>query len=118
MVLVQPRHLSHWHHLHLATILPTGNLIIWQLILMKQHRALIVHRINGYLVTIPRHCEQRPRNDELSTSARGSIVTSAGFCVLVTVTTLSIDLIYYNLKLCQVDQHSRLNVKDRALLRN
>jgi hypothetical protein len=38
--------------MHLGAILPAGVLVVWQFVPVIRHKALIFHRINGYLVLL------------------------------------------------------------------
>jgi hypothetical protein len=91
--------------LHLTTRLPAGFLMIWQFVPVIRHKLLIFHRINGYLVVLLTLCS----NAGASTIARrafgGDLVTKLMVGVLAILTTGSIAMAYYNIKVLQIDQH-------------
>ncbi|KAH8149024.1 uncharacterized protein LAJ45_07000 [Morchella importuna] len=94
-------------YLHLACILPCSIIAVFQFLPKIRHQALIVHRINGYLVLllliggvtgaliITRHAF----GGEVSTQVVSGTVS--------VVTLVSAFLAYYNIKRLQIDQHRK-----------
>ncbi|KAI4140207.1 MAG: hypothetical protein LQ341_003934 [Variospora aurantia] len=91
--------------IHLATILPAGLLMVWQFIPIIRHKALIFHRINGYLVITLVIISNVGALMIARRAFGGSLETQAGVGVLVIISTTSIALAYYNIKRLQIDQH-------------
>lgn len=91
--------------LHLATILPAALLVIVQFIPVVRHKAILVHRVNGYVVLflwvlstagalmIGRH------------AFGGGIEVQTVVGVLGIVCTVSFILAYVNIKRLQIEQH-------------
>ena len=91
--------------LHLASVIPGGILAIFQFVPIIRYKALIFHRINGYIVIlllillnvgalmIARH------------AFGGTMATQALVGVLAIATIVSAFLAYINIKRLQIDQH-------------
>ena len=112
--------------LHLATILPAGFLVVFQVscciefilpiskdsnclppqfIPIIRYKALMFHRINGYVI-IPLLLLSHPGAIMVARySFGGEIETQVMVGLLVIMTTVGISLAYYNIKRLQIDQH-------------
>lgn len=92
--------------IHLATALPAGILMVLQFTPIIRHKALLFHRINGYVVLLlllisnASACILLPHNHGRS---RMDAQTAEGF--LVIITTVGMALAYWNVKRLQIDQH-------------
>lgn len=91
--------------IHLVTILPAGLLMVLQFIPIIRHRALIFHRVNGYLVVILVLVSNVGALMICRRSFGGSLDTQVAVGVLTIATTVSIFFAYYNIKRLQIDQH-------------
>lgn len=92
--------------IHLATSLPAGILMVLQFTPIIRHKALLFHRINGYvtllllLVTNAAACMLLPHNH-----GRSRIDAQTAEAFLVIITTAGMVLAYWNVKRLQIDQH-------------
>ena len=91
--------------IHLATILPAGFLMIWQFVPVIRYKALIFHRINGYIVVLLVLVSNVGAVMIVRRAFGGTLETQAGVGVLAIITTVSILLAWYNIKRLQIDQH-------------
>lgn len=91
--------------IHLATILPAGFLMIWQFIPIVRYKALIFHRINGYIVILLVLISNVGALMIARRAFGGTLETQAAVGVLAILTTISMCLAYYNIKRLQIDQH-------------
>ncbi|RPA84939.1 hypothetical protein BJ508DRAFT_20308 [Ascobolus immersus RN42] len=93
--------------LHLAFVLPGAFLAVFQFIPLIRYRALIFHRVNGYLVLLLLTAGTIP-GFLLSPHAFGGHISTASGGITIGVGTLvSLGMAYYNIKLLQIDQHRK-----------
>lgn len=88
--------------IHLATILPAGLLLVWQFVPVIRHKALLFHRINGYIVVLLVLVSNVGALMIVRRAFGGTLETQAGVGVLVILTTVSILMAYYNIKRLQI----------------
>ena len=91
--------------LHLATILPGSILACLQFIPVIRHKAVLVHRINGYLVILLSLAGTAGVFMMIRHSAGGSLETQAGIGLLSIMFVVSLFLAYVNIKRLQIEQH-------------
>ncbi|KAF2426620.1 hypothetical protein EJ08DRAFT_616471 [Tothia fuscella] len=91
--------------LHLGAILPAGFLMVWQFVPIIRHKAILIHRINGYAIVLLVFIANAGALMICRRSFGGTIETQAGVVTLVFLTTTSICLAFYNIKRLQIDQH-------------
>ena len=91
--------------LHLSCIIPAGFLAVFQFIPAIRYKALIVHRVNGYLAVLLLLLGNVGALMIARHAFGGTIPTQALVGVLAISTTLSAFLAYYNIKRLQIDQH-------------
>jgi len=91
--------------IHLATILPAGFLMMWQFVPIIRYKALIFHRINGYIVVLLVLVSNVGAVMIVRRAFGGTLETQAGVGTLAIITTVSICLAWYNIKRLQIDQH-------------
>jgi uncharacterized protein (UPF0333 family) len=70
-----------------------------------RHKLLIFHRINGYLVILLTLCSNAGALMIARRAFEGDLVTQLMVGVLAILTTGSIAMAYYNIKVLQIDQH-------------
>jgi uncharacterized membrane protein len=91
--------------MHLATVIPAGFLCIWQFVPIIRHKALLFHRINGYIVIYLLFVGTAGAL-MIARRAFGALVaTIGGVYVLAFIVIVEMCLAYYNIKRLQVDQH-------------
>lgn len=91
--------------LHLVTVIPAGLLMVWQFIPAIRHRAIIFHRINGYLIILLIFLGNIGALMVARRAFGGCLSTQSGVGTLVILTTTGISLAYYNIKKLQIEQH-------------
>jgi uncharacterized membrane protein len=91
--------------LHLATCLPAGFLMVWQFVPLIRHKALLFHRINGYIIIILVLFSNTGALMIARRAFGGGLDTQSAVGVLVILTTGSIAMAYYNIKRLQIEQH-------------
>ena len=91
--------------LHLGCILPAGLLMIWQFIPAIRHKALLFHRINGYLVILLVLVSNAGALMIVRRSFGGELATQGAVGLLVIGTTIGLVMAYINIKRLQIDQH-------------
>jgi uncharacterized membrane protein len=91
--------------LHLGCILPAGLLLGWQFVPIIRHKAIWLHRINGYIVVTLILVSHAGVLMIARRSFGGDPSLQAGFGLLVLATTWSLALALYNVKRLQIDQH-------------
>ncbi|KPI40108.1 uncharacterized protein AB675_11493 [Cyphellophora attinorum] len=92
-------------YLHLGAILPAGLLLIWQFVPAIRHRAIIFHRINGYLVITLIMISHVGALMMVRRSFGGNLGFQSTMGLAVILTTTAIVLAVYNIKKLQIDQH-------------
>ena len=91
--------------LHLCTVVPAGILLVFQFIPAIRHRAILFHRINGYVSIILVLLGNVGALMIVRHSFGGDVSTQAGVGVLAIATTTGLFLAYYNIKKLQIEQH-------------
>jgi len=91
--------------LHLATILPAALLACFQFTPVIRHKLLIFHRINGYTVILLSLLGNAGALMIARTAFGGTLATQSAVGFLAIITTASLALSYYNIKMLQIDQH-------------
>jgi hypothetical protein len=92
-------------YLHLGAILPAGLLLVWQFVPAIRHRAIIFHRINGYLVITLIMISHVGAMMMLRRSFGGNLGFQSTMGLAAILTTTAIVLAVYNIKKLQIDQH-------------
>jgi uncharacterized membrane protein len=104
----------YWYHsghyrvgitLHLGCILPAGLLMVWQFVPAIRHRAIWLHRINGYIVVALILVSHAGVLMIARRSFGGDPCLQAALGLLVIATTITLSLALYNIKRLQIDQH-------------
>jgi hypothetical protein len=91
--------------IHLSACLPAGFLMIWQFLPVIRHKALLFHRINGYIVILLVFVSNAGALMIARRAFGGTILTQTGVGVLAIMITVSVSMAYYNVKRLQIDQH-------------
>lgn len=91
--------------IHLSACLPAGLLMVWQFLPIIRYRALILHRINGYIVILLVFVSNAGALMIARRAFGGTILTQTGVGVLAIMITISVTMAYYNIKRLQIDQH-------------
>lgn len=91
--------------LHLATILPGSILACWQFVPVIRYKAMMVHRINGYIVILLGLASTAGVGMIIRHSAGGSVETQAGLGLLSIMFVASLALAFINIKRLQIEQH-------------
>jgi hypothetical protein len=91
--------------LHLTTCLPCGFLMVWQFVPVIRHKALLFHRINGYLIIILVFCSNAGALMIARRAFGGGLDTQSAVGTLVILTTISVSMAYYNIKRLQIEQY-------------
>jgi hypothetical protein len=91
--------------LHLGACLPAGFLMVWQFVPVIRYKALLFHRINGYLVILLVLVSNAGCIMIAKKAFDGGVETQTIVGALVILTTVSVAMSYYNIKRLQIDQH-------------
>jgi uncharacterized membrane protein len=91
--------------LHLSTSLPAGLLMVWQFVPVIRHKALLFHRINGYLTIVLVFISNVGALMIARRAFGGGVETQAAVGSLVILTTVSVAMAYYSIKRLQIEQH-------------
>ena len=91
--------------LHLGAILPAGILIIWQFVPVIRHKALLFHRINGYIIIVLVLIGNIGAVIIARRAFGGTISTQAGIGTLAIISEGAMVMAYINIKRLQIDQH-------------
>ncbi|KAI4266287.1 MAG: hypothetical protein L6R38_008841 [Xanthoria sp. 2 TBL-2021] len=91
--------------LHLATIIPTGFLVVFQFIPWIRYNALLFHRINGYVIVLLLILSNVGALMIARHSFGGEFETQVFVGLLAIMTTVGAVLAYVNIKRLQIDQH-------------
>ncbi|GAB7362292.1 hypothetical protein MBLNU230_g2310t1 [Neophaeotheca triangularis] len=103
-----PRNFSHYRigiTLHLACIIPAAVLVVWQFLPVIRHRALILHRVNGYAVSLLLLVSNVGALMIARRAFGGGLETQGFVGVLAIMTTTGTVLAWVNIKRLQIDQH-------------
>jgi uncharacterized membrane protein len=93
--------------IHLASVLPAGILAILQFVPQIRYKALIVHRVMGYVSLFLLTMGAATGFILGRRSFGGEISTQTGVVFLGAMTLISAGLAYYNIKRLQIDQHRK-----------
>jgi hypothetical protein len=91
--------------LHLVTILPAAFLVCFQFVPVIRHKAIIVHRINGYVILLLALVGTIGAFMVLRHSFGGGLDTQTGLGSAGLMFLVSLALAYYNIKRLQIEQH-------------
>ncbi|KAI6377329.1 hypothetical protein MCOR25_002584 [Pyricularia grisea] len=91
--------------LHLFTVLPASFLVCFQFVPAIRHRAMLLHRVNGYLIILLSLASTVGAFMIARVAAGGTVdtQTATGFLGIVFVGALAMS--YYNVKRLQIEQH-------------
>lgn len=91
--------------LHLCGILPAGILVVLQFTPAIRHRAILFHRINGYIVLLLFFVSLAGALMIARRAFGGGLDIQAGIGALAILTTGSFVISYTNIKKLQIEQH-------------
>ncbi|PVH72991.1 hypothetical protein DL98DRAFT_432153 [Cadophora sp. DSE1049] len=91
--------------LHLVTIIPAGFLAVFQFVPVIRHKALLFHRLNGYLLLILSLIGNIGALMIARRAFGGGLDVQSAVGLLAIITELSLAMAYYNIKHLQIDQH-------------
>ncbi|KFY40872.1 hypothetical protein V495_05214 [Pseudogymnoascus sp. VKM F-4514 (FW-929)] len=91
--------------LHLAAIIPAGLLMVFQFLPVIRYKAILFHRINGYVILILVTIGNIGAAMIARRAFGGTLATQCAVGYLIIATTVSMVLAYYNIKRLQIDQH-------------
>lgn len=91
--------------MHLTSVVPAGILMVWQFIPVVRYKAILVHRINGYLIILLVALGNVSGLMIARRAFGGELSTQSGVGMLAIVTTSGMTLAYYNIKKLQIEQH-------------
>lgn len=91
--------------LHLVTIIPAGLLMVFQFVPIIRHKAILFHRINGYLVILLVFAANAGALMIAKRAFGGTIVSQTAIGTLAILTAVSVLMAYYNIKRLQIEQH-------------
>lgn len=91
--------------LHLVAIITAGFLAVWQFVPVIRHKALLLHRINGYIVILLALIGNAGALMIARRAFGGGLDIQSAVGVLAIITTLSLTMAYCNIKRLQIDQH-------------
>lgn len=97
--------------IHLSTIIPAGILVVLQFFPIIRYKALIVHRLNGWTVTLLLLVSNAGALMIANRSFGGLYDTHVFVGLLAVVTTISATLGVINIKLKQIDQHRKWMIR-------
>ena len=103
--------------MHLASVIPGGILLVCQFIPIIRKKALIFHRINGYVVVILLLLGCASGLMLARRSFGGHVSTQAGVGMLAIIVFGSLGMGYYNIKRLQIDQHRAWMLRAADILR-
>lgn len=91
--------------LHLVTIIPAGFLAVFQFVPAIRHKALLFHRMNGYLLLILTLIGNVGALMIARRAFGGGLDVQSAVGLLAIITELSLLMAYINIKRLQIDQH-------------
>lgn len=91
--------------MHLATVIPGGLLLVFQFVPIIRKKALIFHRINGYIVLVLLVLGVISALMLARRSFGGEPATQGAVGTLAILVLGSLFMAYYNVKRLQIDQH-------------
>ncbi|KAK1233181.1 hypothetical protein PQX77_003717 [Marasmius sp. AFHP31] len=92
---------------HLATVLPAGFLAVVQFIPIIRYKAILVHRLAGYVSLFLLFVGTTFAFVITRRSMGGDIATQSGLFLLGIVTLVSATIAWFNIKKLQIDQHRK-----------
>lgn len=104
--------------MHLAAILPAAFLVCFQFVPVIRHKAIMVHRVNGYLVLILSFVGTVAVYLFLRNAVGGSPTVQAASGALGIVFLTSLSIAYYNIKRLQIEQHRAWMIRSWAYVRS
>lgn len=103
--------------MHLYTVLPAGLLVVLQFVPAIRYKALILHRINGYLVVILTTLSNASVIIIAPHAFGGDFATRTWIGAMVISTTFAYVFAYINIKKLQIDQHRAWMMRAWAYVR-
>jgi len=91
--------------LHLVTIIPAGFLMIFQFVPIIRYKAILFHRVNGYIIILLVLLGNAGAAMIAPRAFGGTITSQAAVWILIAITTTSMVLAYVNIKKLQIEQH-------------
>ncbi|KAK2809697.1 hypothetical protein FQN50_003542 [Emmonsiellopsis sp. PD_5] len=91
--------------IHLATILPAGFLVCFQFVPAIRHKAIMVHRINGYVILVLSAASTAGAWMAARRAFGGSLETQVGVGLVGILFVVCLALGYVNIKRLQLEQH-------------
>lgn len=91
--------------IHLSTVIPAGILVIWQFVPVIRHRAILFHRINGYIIIVLVLLGNISGMMIARRAFGGALSTQGAVGILAILTTTGLFMAYYNIKKLQIEQH-------------
>lgn len=92
-------------HIHLICVIPACILVFFQFIPIIRHKLLLIHRINGYLVTLLLITGNLGAMMIARRAFGGTLATQTCVGAMAISTTISSILAYINIKRLQIEQH-------------
>lgn len=91
--------------MHLASVVPCGILMVLQFVPAIRQKAMLFHRINGYIVLVLATLANISGLMIARRAFGGELSTQSGVGMLAIITTIGMSLAYYNVKVLQIEQH-------------
>lgn len=91
--------------MHLASVVPAGILMAWQFVPTIRYKAILFHRMNGYIIIVLIALTNISGLMIARHAFGGELSTQSGVGVLAIITTTGTTLAYYNIKVLQIEQH-------------
>lgn len=91
--------------MHLYTVIPAGFLVCFQFVPVIRHKAILFHRMNGYVVLLLSLVSTAGAYIILPASFGGGIEIQAAFGAIGILFLGSMAISYYNVKRLQLEQH-------------
>lgn len=91
--------------MHLVSVIPIGLLLPWQFLPIVRYKAMIFHRLSGYLLLILLLCGNAGALMIANKALGGAVEVQLVIGILSILTTGSGLLAYINIKRLQIDQH-------------
>ena len=91
--------------LHLATILPAGLLVVLQFTPAIRHKAILFHRVNGYVVLLLYALSTAGAFMIMRHAFGGGLDTQAGLGTIGIASVVAFVISYVNIKRLQIEQH-------------
>lgn len=91
--------------IHLATILPAGFLVVFQFVPAIRHKAILVHRVNGYTILVLSLVSTVGALMATRNAFGGGLDTQSGVGFIGILFVVCMVLGYINIKRLQLEQH-------------